>query len=75
MKNLKKFLSIVLVVLMAFFTACSNKVESENNNSLEKTNLYVFAAASMTETLTKIANEYQKENNNINILFNFDSSK
>lgn len=74
MKNLKKFLSIVMVVLMAFFTACSNKVDSEKDNSLEKTNLYVFAAASMTETLTKIANEYQKENNNINILFNFDSS-
>ena len=76
MKKLKKFLSVVMVFLMAVLAvACSsnrnNKMNIENS---DKTNLYVFAAASMTETLTKIANEYQKENNNINILFNFDSS-
>lgn len=76
MYNLKKVLSLAVSIILVIGTiACSsngnNKMDIENS---DKTNLYVFAAASMTETLTKIANEYQKENNNINILFNFDSS-
>lgn len=38
------------------------------------TELIVFAAASMTETLTKLGDAYMAENPNINIVFNFDSS-
>lgn len=36
--------------------------------------LIVFAAASMTETLTELGNAYMKENENVEIVFNFDSS-
>lgn len=36
--------------------------------------LTVFAAASMTETLTELGNRYMEENENVKILFNFDSS-
>ncbi|MBQ9461571.1 MAG: molybdate ABC transporter substrate-binding protein [Clostridia bacterium] len=40
----------------------------------EPIELIVFAAASMTETLTQIAEEYQKDNPQITLVFNFDSS-
>ena len=40
----------------------------------EKTELTVFAAASMTETLTEIGNAYMAENEDVSIVFNFDSS-
>ncbi len=40
----------------------------------EKTELTVFAAASMTETLTEIGNAYMTENKDVSIVFNFDSS-
>lgn len=36
--------------------------------------LIVFAAASMTETLTTLGNQYMDEHPNVNIVFNFDSS-
>ncbi|MGM9608180.1 MAG: molybdate ABC transporter substrate-binding protein [Oscillospiraceae bacterium] len=40
----------------------------------EAVELIVFAAASMTETLTELGNKYMEENKNISIVFNFDSS-
>ena len=38
------------------------------------TEIIIFAAASMTETLTELGNKYMKENDNVSIVFNFDSS-
>ena len=40
----------------------------------EPVELIVFAAASMTETLTELGNRYMAENENVTIVFNFDSS-
>ena len=40
----------------------------------EPVELIVFAAASMTETLTELGNQYMEENPNVSIVFNFDSS-
>ncbi|MBS6397995.1 MAG: molybdate ABC transporter substrate-binding protein [Clostridiales bacterium] len=40
----------------------------------EEKELIVFAAASMTETLTEIGEKYMDENPNVQITFNFDSS-
>lgn len=40
----------------------------------EQTDLIVFAAASMTETLTEIAEMYKEVNPNVNIVYTFDSS-
>ena len=42
--------------------------------SAEKTELIVFAAASMTETLTELKAEYEAEHPEITIVYNFDSS-
>lgn len=40
----------------------------------KKTDLVVFAAASMTETLTELSNAYMKEHPDVNVVLNFDSS-
>lgn len=40
----------------------------------QETELIVFAAASMQETLTELGEKYMEENENISIIFNFDSS-
>jgi len=40
----------------------------------EKTEIIVFAAASMTETLTQIKDMYEAENSDVTLTFNFDSS-
>lgn len=40
----------------------------------EQTDINVFAAASMQETLTKLANEYMDEHSDVNIQLNLDSS-
>ncbi len=54
------------------FTAC--KADIVRKEQAEKTQLTVFAAASMTETLTKISELYKAENPDVELIFNFDSS-
>lgn len=67
---MKKLLSTACALFMcANITACK-----PSNDLAETTTLTVFAAASMTETMEKIADIYENDNKNINIEFNFDSS-
>lgn len=40
----------------------------------ESSELVVFAAASLTETLTELGGRYMQEHENVNVVFNFDSS-
>ena len=66
--NAKKRLAPVLaLILTVSLCACGQK-------SAEKTELTVFAAASMQETLTELGNQYMEDNENITLVFNFDSS-
>ena len=55
----------IFIALMLLLAGCGK--------SADKTELTVFAAASMTETLTELGNQYMAEND-VNIVFNFDSS-
>ena len=48
--------------------------EAPAEETAEPVELIVFAAASMTETLTEIGNTYMEQNPNVTIQFNFDSS-
>lgn len=60
---MKKFL--LLLLLCCLLAGCAKK---------EKQELIVFAAASMTETLTELGEVYMTENPDVKIVFNFDSS-
>lgn len=55
-------------------TAEDTAEEDAATEEVEKTEVTVFAAASMTETLTEIEALYEAENENIDLIFNFDSS-
>ena len=50
------------------------KSGEEETPAAEPVELIVFAAASMTETLTEIGSKFMEQNPNVTIQFNFDSS-
>ena len=88
--NTKKILALLLAFVMALsLCACgsnstpsgstppTNENVTPNENKqpeAEPVELIVFAAASMTETLTELGNKYMDANENVTIVFNFDSS-
>lgn len=74
---MKKFISLVLaLVLVLTMVACGEKqpANDNQNDTPETIELTVFAAASLTESLTAIGEKYMAENENVKISFNFDSS-
>lgn len=54
--------------------ATTEETAMEETSEIEKNELIIFAAASMTETLTIISELYKVENPNVELIFNFDSS-
>ena len=67
---MKKALSLLLALTMVFALAVPSAFAAD----AEKTELIVFAAASMTETLTQIKDLYEAENPGVTLVYNFDSS-
>lgn len=65
---MKKIISLFVLIAMLFclISGCAKEEE--------KTEIIVFAAASMTETLTELGNRYMAHHPEISIIFNFDSS-
>lgn len=73
--TMKKALSLALSLVLALsLCACGAKEAPPVEQESGKTELIVFAAASMTETLTELGNSYMAEHENVAIVFNFDSS-
>ena len=75
---MKKLLAGLVAACMAVsLTACSSgggTDASANADGGEQTELVVFAAASLTETLEQIAENYKKVAPDVTLAFNFDSS-
>ncbi len=77
---MKKLLSFILSIAMVLsLVACggsstANNTATETTKAVEPTELIVFAAASMTETMNEIKGMYEAKNPNIRITYNFDSS-
>ena len=70
--RLRKTLALLLALSMIFaLAACGS---AKPRQAAEKTDLIVFAAASMTETLTELKAVYEADHPEINIVYNFDSS-
>ena len=71
---MKKFISLLLALVMVLsLAACGNKSD-DNKDTDASVELTVFAAASLTESLTAIGEKYMAENKNVKLSFNFDSS-
>ncbi|MFT3951527.1 MAG: molybdate ABC transporter substrate-binding protein [Oscillospiraceae bacterium] len=76
---MKKLLSLFTAVALsaALLTACGSgdsKADSGGTSKLSGVTLNVFAAASMTESLTKIQSLYKTAAPDVTLQFNFDSS-
>ena len=70
---MKKILALLLALCMLFaLTAAS--ASAEDKAEAEPVELIVFAAASMTETLTEIKDMYEEANPGVTLIYNFDSS-
>ena len=67
---MKRIVSLLLCALL--LCACASN--GANVQKEEPVELVVFAAASLTETLNKIAEEYKTVAPNVTIVYNFDSS-
>ena len=75
MKKAQKIFLSICFILSIMITGCSNEnAKNASNNNSEKTEIIVFAAASMTETLNQIKPMYESKNPNVKITYNFDSS-
>ncbi len=81
----KRLVSCMLVLVMAvsMFAGCGKKddttakddtTQETEKEEEEPVELIVFAAASMTETLTELGDDYMNEHKNVTIQYNFDSS-
>ena len=72
----KKVVALMAIAALAVgLVGCGNDTkDTKAAGTGEKTQLTVFAAASMTETLNKVAEQYKKDHPNVDITFNYDSS-
>lgn len=77
MKKKSKAIATLLalaVSMTACLTGCGRTNTNTNADASEKTELVVFAAASMTETLNQIKTDYEAQHKDITLTYNFDSS-
>ena len=82
MKKRTLALLLSLCTALTLFAGCGSNdttdtqetAEEQTETEAEPVELTVFAAASMTETLTELGDLYMKEHENVTIVFNFDSS-
>ena len=82
----KKLLALLLIGTLSgsMLAGCGGNASDDSSSSApasasaeaeaDQVELVVFAAASMTETLTELSNAYMEENPNVNVVLNFDSS-
>ena len=70
---MKQKLSLILALVLLFIlSACGGS--SASTETEEPVELVVFAAASLTETLTEIGEAYHTAHPNVSLVFTFDSS-
>ena len=77
MKKRSKAIAVLMalaVSMTACLTGCGRTNTNTNADASEKTELVVFAAASMTETLNQIKTDYEAQHKDITLTYNFDSS-
>lgn len=77
MKKRSKAIATLLALavgMTACLTGCGRTNTDTNADASEKTELVVFAAASMTETLNQIKTDYEAQHKDITLTYNFDSS-
>ena len=71
-------LLLALILTLSILTSCSSEKKDDSEKSDDAASLkgevVVFAAASMTETLTELSDAFKEEYPDVELTFNFDSS-
>jgi molybdate transport system substrate-binding protein len=67
------WLVLILTALINFSTAGCNRSQVEENNP--KTELIIFAAASLTEVFTELAHQFEADNPGVTVILNFAGSQ
>ena len=76
----RKTITVLMVLVMTLtamlaMTGCGGKEEKEPaKEDAKKEEINIFAAASLTDSINEIAKEFEKENPNVKIVMNADSS-
>lgn len=73
-KTLTLLLAAALVLSLAACGSGQDTAAGDDTAQEEKTELVIFAAASLTETLTQLGEDYMAEHPDVSLTFNFDSS-
>ena len=74
---MKKTLSLLITacLMLCLLTGCGKTgTVPETEAAAERVEIIVFAAASMTETMTTLGEQYMADHPEVSIVFNFDSS-
>ena len=71
---MKKTLALLLAFCLILTLTATTAFAETDAEAEEEVELIVFAAASMTETLTEIKELYEEANPGVTIVYNFDSS-
>ena len=71
---MKKILTLIMMAAMLMMIGCGEQTENKPAANTESVELHVAAAASLTDVMKELAEDYQKEHQNIKITFNFGSS-
>jgi molybdate transport system substrate-binding protein len=64
----------ILCLMLCLLTGCGKTVTVSEAKAAEPVEIIVFAAASMTETMTALGEQYMAVHPEVTIVFNFDSS-
>ena len=71
---MRKIISLLLAVCMLLALCACGGGKTADEPSADTGELIVFAAASMTETLTELGDMFMADNPGVTVVFNFDSS-
>ena len=71
---MKKIISLLLAACMVLALCACGEGKTADEPSAYTDELIVFAAASMTETLTELGDMFMADNPGVRVVFNFDSS-
>ena len=73
---MKRILGFIILapVILGMLAGCNLAATIPGQDHADKTQLIVFGAASLSETLTQLGELYMAEHPDVTVVFNFDSS-
>ncbi len=71
--TMRKRMALLTLLALCLLAGCGGQSQQPASQQ-DKTEIVVFAAASMTETLTELGDRYMADHPDVTLVFNFDSS-